>query len=109
MIPPPLAWLNSFAKSTGLALDQPMVADAQSGVNVLVYRVSVKWVEPIPKNQWMLVWNLFQKWAAKNDATPSSNVDVNEVWEKIRGFTVDVHIRERLRSKDHHPLGIRRT
>jgi hypothetical protein len=105
VLPPALAWLNAFATSTGLALDQPIVADAQSGVNVLVYKVSVKWVEPISTHHWALVWNLFQKWAAKNDATPSSNVDVREVRGKVLGFSVNVHTRERLRSKNHHPMG----
>jgi hypothetical protein len=104
VIPPELAWLNAFAQSTGFALDQGMVADASSGVNALVYRTTVKWNEPISPKHWALVWNLFQKWAAANDATTNSNVDVFEVGEKVRGFSVDVHIRERLRQKNHHPM-----
>jgi len=102
MTPPGLAWLRSFCDSTGLALDQSIVADAESTVNALVYTVSVKWPEPIPMNQAVQVWNLFQKWAGKNRTTLSGRVELMETTHPlskqtfVKGFTTDAHLRERL-------------
>ena len=102
MTPPGLAWLRSFCDSTGLALDQPILTDVQSSVNPLVYTISVKWSEPVPMNQAIQVWNLFQKWAGKNRTVLSGRVTMDEVTHPlskqtfVRGLTTDAHLRERL-------------
>lgn len=108
MTPPSLAWLTSFCSSTGAALDQRMVADTKATVNALVYTVSVSWGEQISTKSALMVWNLFQKWAAKNQTTPSGRVNFEEHQvlgeTKVVGFSVDVHLRERLgHPRDGHP------
>lgn len=111
MIPPGLAWLPLFSASTGLALDQHITTEARGTVNQLVYIVTVRWAEPISKKNAVLVWNLFQKWAGKNGATPEGSVEM--FWfsspaqvgeEKGTGFEAKLHIRERLGlPKTAHP------
>lgn len=102
MAPPGLAWLRLFSASTGMALDQAIVHEVKSTVNPLIYTVTTKWAEPITVGQAVQVWNLFQKWAAANESTPSGRVVFDEVRHPltnealIRGLTVDVHLRERL-------------
>jgi hypothetical protein len=102
MVPPGLAWLRLFSASTGLALDQGMVAEVFKTVNQLTYKVFIKWTEPIPMAHALQVWNLFQKWASTNNSTPSGRVEFQEYPDPLRkgvgikGFVVEVHIRERL-------------
>lgn len=101
MVPPGLAWINSFALSTGLALDQRIATSVQSTVNPLVYTISMRWGEPISTKSALLVWNLFQKWAARNKTTPQGDVGVEEVrtpanQSLVQGLLVKVHLRERL-------------
>lgn len=110
MTPPGLAWLDSFCGSTGTALDQGMLAETNSTVNQLVYKVRIKWSEPITMPQAIQVWNLFQKWAGKNQSTPSGRVEMEEVAHPlskqtfVKGFSTDVHLRERLgHPKNEHP------
>jgi hypothetical protein len=110
MAPPGLAWLNSFSISTGAALDQGIVAEVYSTVNPLVYTVRVRWPESISMKNAVMVWNLLQKWAAANKTTPDGRVDfVQEIITttrevRIRGFSVDIHIRERLgHPKNEYP------
>lgn len=111
MVPPGLAWLSSFCASTGTALDQGMVSEAKVGVNALTYRVSVSWGESISFKNFLLVWNLFQKWAARNDCVPSGRVDVKRVRsplssdERMVGFETEVNLKRRLGlPQDHHPM-----
>ena len=109
MAPPGLAWLDPFCRSTGIALDQRIVSDIYTTVNPLVYTARVYWREPISVEQMVRVWNLFQKWAAKNGATPSGRVELEEVIvftkeKRILGFKTEVHLRERLgHPKNDHP------
>jgi hypothetical protein len=56
------------------------------------------------------VWNLFQKWAGKNQSTPSGRVEMEEVLHPlskqifVKGFSTDVFLRERLgHPKNEHP------
>ena len=108
MTPPGLAWLASYCGSTGIALDQTMVADVQNTVNPLVYTVSVSWQTPVSPENALKVWNLFQKWAARNKAAPSGRVKFEERPHLdaifVKGFSVEVHLRERLGlPRDDHP------
>lgn len=112
MTPPPgLAWLSSFGLSTGAALDQPIVTEVYPSVNPLTYAITCRWHDPVTVAHAVMVWNLFQKWAAKNKTTPSGRVDFNTAPHPItgndgvRGFRTEVHIRERLgHPKDRHPV-----
>lgn len=109
MAPPGLAWLDAFSRSTGAALSQRIVTDVYSSVNPLVYSTRVYWRVPISVDQMLLVWNLFQKWAGRNQTTPSGRLDIEKVIlpsgeERILGFKTDVHLRERLGlPKNEHP------
>lgn len=79
-----------------------MVAEVHSSVNALVYKVHVKWDEPIRMDQAVAVWNLFQKWAAKNKSRPDGRVIFDETEHPlskqmfVKGLSTDVHLRERL-------------
>ena len=110
MTPPGLAWLPNFCRSTGGALDQPIVAEVYKTVNALIYSVLIKWHDPVSPYSALLVWNLFQKWANKNSSTPSGRIEYNEAPSpitgkpRIAGFKVEVHLTERLGlPKDAHP------
>ena len=87
-----------------------MVQEVYPTVNPLVYRVRVKWSQPVSVKNSVMVWNLFQKWAGRNGTTPSGRVQFAEDPHPatgemfMRGFTVEVHIRERLGlPKNDHP------
>jgi hypothetical protein len=111
MTPPGLAWLQAFCASTGMALDQGMTSQVYNTVNRLVYKVAVTWSEPVPNNDALQVWNLFQKWATVNSSTPSGRVNFDHALHPVRnevlarGFSVEVHLKERLgHPKDSSPL-----
>lgn len=110
MTPPGLAWLKAFCSSTGTALDQGIVADAKNTVNPLVYTVYISWKTPIVMKSAVMVWNLFQKWAAANKTTTGGRttfVKERNIATKVDacvGLIIEVHLRERLGPpKDKHP------
>jgi hypothetical protein len=87
-----------------------MTVETKSTVNALVYTVAVRWGEPIPTQQAVMVWNLFQKWAGKNGTTLSGRVSFlieNHPLSKkelLKGFETEAHLRERLgHPKNKHP------
>lgn len=73
--PPPLAWLPGFALSMGGALGTSVLFDARPTVNPLVYVIKFTFGEPISGKRMMLVWNLFQQYAAKNETIPQGKVE----------------------------------
>ena len=100
MVPPPLAWLQAFCDSTGLALDQQILFEWKKSVNPLVYTVKFTWAESISGNFLLQVWNLLQKWLIKNDCIP------NGVSTSPTSITLDVGVKRRFGSpKDESPLG----
>lgn len=106
MTPPGLAWLTSFSLSTGAALDQPILVEVTKTVNVLVYKVTLKWEEPIDPLHGLMVWNLLQKWAARNDSVLKGPIKFLKRRDRDldRGISVEVQIKERLgHPKNSHP------
>lgn len=49
--------------------------EARPTVNPLVYTIKFTFGEPISGKRMMLVWNLFQQYAAKNDTVPQGKVE----------------------------------
>lgn len=98
--PPPLAWLSSFAHSLGGALDCSVTMSSEPTINPLIHKVKADFGEPISGRRMMLVWNLFQKYAARNDCITEGGV---EGWGKQ--MTMKVGTKRRLgHPKDQHPL-----
>lgn len=101
MVPPPLAWLPSFCSSMGGALGTSVSFDLQTTVNPLVYIVKFNFGEPISGKRMMLVWNLYQQYAAKNDTVPQGKVE-----SEGNSMTTKVAIKRRLGlPRNEHPAG----
>jgi hypothetical protein len=110
MRPPGLAWIEGFCKSTGEAMGQPIVAEVRKTVNPLTYAVRLKWREPTLPGQSLLIWNLFQKWAAINESIPSGRIQYEEATSPYTNFVghmgmrLEVSLKERLgHPKEKHP------
>jgi len=100
MLPPPLAWVDGFIHSIQGALGQQVRHEVKSTVNPLVYRIRVDFPEKISGKNLMLVWNLFQMYAAKNDGVPQGKAADTE-----RCLVADVIIKRRLGlPRKKHPL-----
>jgi hypothetical protein len=78
-LPPPLRWFDSFAGSTGRALGQGISHSVQVSVNPLVYKVKLKWPEPVDGKIINGIWNLLQIWTVKNDCVTDGQVDTSSV------------------------------
>jgi hypothetical protein len=90
-LPPPLAWLESFRRSTERALGDPIGLEVHGTVNPLVYAVYLK----CPNSSGALrlgVWNLLQKWAIRNGC-PLQGKDVSDGEGELR---VQVLVQRRL-------------
>ena len=106
--PPALKWLDSYCGSTGFALDAPMSYRAEPTVNPLVFNVHVTFGEDVTGKRRMLVWNLLESWAAKNEASiVSQENDSPSRRPRERELVAAVAIK-RLTGipKDMHPLGM---
>lgn len=98
---PPLAWLPSFAFSLGGALGTSINYTIEQTINPLIYAVKFTFGEPISGKRMMLVWNLYQQYAAKNEAFPQGKVEVEG-----KSMTTTLGIKRRLGApRDEHPLG----
>lgn len=89
--PPPLAWLRAFSDSTSRALDQRIIFELLPSVNPLVYKLRLRWPEPVNGKLKNGIWNLFQIWAWKNDCVPQGHVDTSNY-----GMTIELIIKRRL-------------
>lgn len=67
---PPLEWISGFTNSISRAVGSTVSAKTETTVNPLVFRVRVLFSEPLSGRNMMLVWNLFQMYAVKNDSVP---------------------------------------
>jgi len=110
MTPPSLVWVESFTTSTGAALGQKLIARVYPTVNPLIYRIRLDFYEPVKLDAASQIWNLFQKWAAANECTPSGRVEMRNLPSPVTGelynfgFQVEVHLKERLGPpRDVHP------
>lgn len=70
-------------------------------VNPLVYKVRISFGDLLSGKQMLLVWNLFQQYAAKNEAIPQGRLE-----QEGSQMTSPVIIRRRLGiPRDEHPAG----
>ena len=67
---PPLEWISGFTASISRAIGSTVSARVDTTVNPLIFRVRVLFSEPLSGRNMMLVWNLFQMYAVKNDSVP---------------------------------------
>jgi len=99
-LPPPLAWLPGFANSLSGAIDTPLQIECTQSVNPLVYIVKFRFGENVTGKRMMLVWNLYQQYAAKNDAVPQGKVE-----SEGKTLTTSIIIkRKRGLPRNEHPL-----
>lgn len=100
MTPPPLAWLPGFAHSMSGAMGCSVEINLETTVNPLVYKVKARFGEALTGQQLMLVWNLFQKYAAKNDCVPQGKTSGSS---KELSFLVATK-RRTGPTRDEHPM-----
>ncbi|TXH11234.1 MAG: hypothetical protein E6R04_02875 [Spirochaetes bacterium] len=99
-LPPPLAWLPSFANSLSGAIDSPVQVECTQSVNPLVYIVKFRFGEKVTGKRMMLVWNLYQQYAAKNDSIPQGRVETEG-----NTLTTTIIVKRRLGPpRNEHPL-----
>lgn len=98
---PALAWVASYSKSLGAALGVTVASDIMPSVNPLLFKIRFHFGEEITGDKMLHVWNLFQKYAAANDAIPQGKLEKDGT-----KMTVSVVVRRRMGlPKDKHPLG----
>lgn len=97
---PPLAWFDGFIKSIGGAIGASPQWNLTTTVNPLVFRVRIYFPERVSGRNLVLIWNLFQMYAAKNNCVPqgkSSNSD--------RVLSAEIVTKQRLGlPQNEHPL-----
>ncbi len=69
-MPPALRWIDGYVLSVSQATNTVVQAQISSTVNPLVFRVKIKFSEPLSGKNMMLVWNLFQMYATRNESVP---------------------------------------
>lgn len=98
---PALAWVPSYSNSLGGALGVAVSHDIMPTVNPLKFKVRFHFGEELSGEKMLHVWNLFQKYAAANDAIPQGKLE-----KEGTKMTVEVVVRRRMGlPKDSHPLG----
>jgi hypothetical protein len=91
MFPPPLMWVPGFCASIGRALDGGVSSTLERTVNPLVYRITFDFGEELSGKRMLLVWNIFQQYAAANRSHPQGRVE-----REGRKLTVTVAVERRL-------------
>lgn len=100
-LPPPLAWIPGFVQSLSGALGTSVDVALAKTVNPLVYKVQFTFGEVISGKRMLLVWNLYQKYAAKNDAFPQGKIE-----SEGRSMSTHIAITRRFGlPRNEHPLG----
>lgn len=89
--PPPLAWVPGLAASLQRALDCSVRAEVHPTVNQLLYKVKFTFSERQKPLQMNGIWNIFQQYAAANDAVPQDKLDITGA-----DLTVLVGVKRRL-------------
>jgi hypothetical protein len=95
-LPPPLAWLESFVGSLGRALGQKMGFESSSTVNPLVYKVRLRWEDPLSPTTANLLWNHLQGWAAMNECIPTGKVSLEGPGDTVLYLEASIIIKRRL-------------
>lgn len=97
---PALTWIGSFVRSAVGALGSSIKFEVTSTVNPLVFRVRLIFGERISGKNLLLVWNLFQMYATRNDSVAAGKSSSND-----RELLTEVIIKRRLGPvRNSHPL-----
>lgn len=100
VLPPPLAWVDGFIQSVQGAIGSGVKYDTSTTVNPLVFKIRIRFQEKVSGKNMMLIWNLFQGYAAKNDSVPQGKVAEGEF-----KLVAEIIIKRRLGPpRDRHPL-----
>lgn len=100
MLPPPLAWVESFIHSVEGAIGSKVKYSTESTVNPLVHRIRISFPEKVAGRNMLLIWNLFQIYAVKNDSVPQGKAAEGEY-----KLVADIIIKRRLGlPRDKHPV-----
>lgn len=89
---PPLMWVPDVSDSMSRALGTACSYEVRSTVNPLMYRIVFSFGERQSGKQMLLLWNVVQQYAAKNDAAPQGKVES----EDGRRLAVDIVVKRRL-------------
>jgi hypothetical protein len=102
LLPPPLAWLESFRASVSRALGDELTLSVVVSVNPLVYLVYLGGCPSTTPGELKLsVWNLLQRWAVKNDC-PLQGKDIMSE----DGWRFEVIVKRRFGpARDTNPMG----
>ena len=99
-LPPPLAWLPSYAHSMGGALGCSVTFSLRPTDTPLLYRAEFTFGDRVPGPAMMQVWNLFQMYAAHNGAHPQGRLE-----REGNRLTVQVAVERRFGAdRDDHPV-----
>jgi hypothetical protein len=85
-------WVPGVSDSMARALGTSCTYEVKSTVNPLIYTVVFTFGEKQPGKQMLLLWNVVQQYAAKNDAVPKGKVYSNDGTK----LAVDVILKRRL-------------
>ncbi len=88
---PTLEWVNGFVLSITRATGVTVTSHIEKTVNPLVFRVRLRFAEPLSGKSMMLVWNLFQMYAKKNESIPQGKKP-----EKSLELVAEVVVKRRL-------------
>lgn len=75
MVPPPLAWVPSYAISMSNALGCSVWQRVSKTSVPLLYNVVFTFGDELEGKTMMQVWNLFQMYAAHNDCHPQGKLE----------------------------------
>jgi hypothetical protein len=97
---PPLAWFGGFIRSIEGAIGMTVQWHLSRTVNPLVFKIRIYFPERVSGRNLMLIWNLFQMYAARNNCVPqgrSSNSD--------KALSAEIITKQRLGlPQNEHPL-----
>lgn len=97
----PLQWLDAFCDSIGGAMGTGVTHREKDTLDPLLKTVTFEFGEELTGKSFVLIWNLLQSWAAKNNCRPQGKVE-----KEGRRMTVKMAIKGRFGlHKVVHPLG----
>src|SRR4051812_7993191 len=97
---PPLAWLDGVAHSLGGAMGCSVSYTVESTVNPLVVNLRFRFGESVSGKKSLLIWNIFQKYATRNDCVPQGKTERGD-----KELLIAVGMKQRFgQPKNDHPL-----
>ena len=98
---PPLAWVPGFTHSLSGAIGTSVSHKIETTQNPLIFKITLQFGESISGKRFMLMWNLFQQYAHKNESIPQGKLE-----KEGNKLTALVGVKRRLGlARDEHPLG----